>query len=221
MDIKKIIETIKIGCQFLEDEGYMFKSIDRHIWYEKNNINEGFKIEFSWIEYDHLLVSGLSANKRFDPIEKCMQHLLGGNLVDYYTIYFNGMDVKISPLLKHSKTINNTHFTIESEKDLYELIEYIKLYYYNYAMPFFKKYESIDIVNNELQDLLKTKKIQSLITSGSNSAIIRFYVIALKCNNKIIVDFFETTYFPFLKSQNTETNIKEFKMLQLIKVSCK
>ena len=69
----------------------------------------------------------------------------------------------------------------------------------NTVLDFFKNYKNIHFVNDQLKELLDQKKIQTVLTSMGNTTILRFYVIAFVSQNKPIMDFFNETYFPYLK----------------------
>jgi hypothetical protein len=117
----------------------------------------------------------------------------------------------------------NIEFLIRNENDLDLLFEFLKSFYYKTAINFFKEYENINAVNIKLQDLLQTKKIQSLLTdSGTNTAFIRYYTIGIISNKKFVYDFFEDTYFPYLKDQHeNDLETRELNLLEKLKNNLK
>lgn len=115
-------------------------------------------------------------------------------------------------------TGGNFRFTSNTVNDIELFCEFVKRFYERDIIEFFKSYEGINILDNQLKDLLEAKKIQSVLTSLDNSTILRFYVIATVCVNTQIKNFFRETYFPYIEANlDNELNKVEserFKLLQ-------
>ncbi|MBB1193578.1 hypothetical protein DNC80_07840 [Flavobacterium sp. SOK18b] len=220
MNRELYINTIKKECAFLEQEGYIFNQIENNIYYTKDSEREGCRISFSWLEYGDKFDSyGISAEKRFNIIEQEIQKILGGSLLNYYTIHKSPLVDYIPNCLKFSGTENKNCFITNSVNDIELFAELIKEFYSKTAFDFFESYKNIDTVNRQLKELLEAKKIQALLTSSmGNTTILRFYVIAIVCMNNPIKDFFKETYFPYIESSlDNEINKIEsdrFKLLQ-------
>lgn len=220
MNRELYIQTIKKECAFLEQEGYFFNQIENNIYYTKDLETEGFRISFSWLEYgDKFTTQGLSAKKRFNIIEEEIQKVLGGELVNYYTIHKSPLVDYIPQSLEFTESEKNIHFVTNTVNDIELFAKLIKEFYSKTAFDFFERYKNIDAVNSQLKELLEAKKIQTLLTSIDNTTILRFYVIAIVCSNNPIKNFFKETYFPYIEANlDNEINKIEsdrFKLLQI------
>lgn len=215
------IQTIKKECAFLEQDGYIFNQIENNICYTKDLETEGFRISFSWLEYgDKFVTQGLTVEKRFNIVEWEIQKVLGGELVNYYTIHKSpSVDIDYIPKeLEYLIQGDNIRFNLNTVNDIELFGELVKVFYSKTALDFFKNYENLDTVNKQLKELLVAKQIQTVLTSIDNTTILRFYVIAVISVNNPIKDFFNETYFPYIKANlDDEINKIEsdrFKLLQ-------
>lgn len=220
MDTELYIETIKKKCAFLEQEGYILTQLENNVFYTKEAETVGFRIRFSWLEYgDKFVTHGLTAEKRFNIIEKEIQKILGGNLSNYYTIHKSLSSVEYIPQgLEFTQVEENIRFAANTVNDIELFAEILKIFYSKTALEFFNNYEGIDSINSQLKELLDTKKIQTVLTSIGNTTILRFYTIAFLSVNKTIMDFFSKTYFPYLNN-NLDNELKKiesdrFKLLK-------
>ncbi|MCU0417321.1 MAG: hypothetical protein MUE33_09050 [Cytophagaceae bacterium] len=219
MDRELYIQTVKKECDFLEREGYIFNQIENNIYYTKDLETEGFRISFSWLEYgDKFATQGLSAKKRFNIVEQEIQKILGGELVNYYTIHKSPIVEDIPKELEFTVNEKNIRFVTNTVNDIELFAKLIKEFYSKTVFDFFESYQNIDTVNSQLKELLEAKKIQTLLTSIDNTTILRFYVIAILCMNNPIKDFFKETYFPYIENSldNAINKIESdwFKLLQ-------
>lgn len=220
---KELIEGIRMGCAFIEAEGYNFREIERNIIYEMNNSETGFCINFGWTEYDIMHISGLCVMKRFNIIETILQEVLGGQLNEYYTIYELASLDYIPEGLIYDQTQNNIHIQLRDNYDFEKFIEFMKFFYVNQVKGFIEKYNHLSFLNEQLQELFENKKVQSLLTDiGVNATIFRFYAIGMFCNNSFVDNFFEKTYFPYLhESQSSDIKKRELMVLLQLKKKLK
>ncbi len=223
MDLKEFLEKIETSCSFLEAEGYQLRKVDasvnRNFWYEKNTETGGYRIAFGWTQYgEEFHVKGLHALKRFNEVELQIQKVVGGDLTDYYTIYKAPATDLIPENLPHEATEDNIHFILKNERDISLFADFIKNFYIKTVIDFYNEYLKLNSVNTLLQELLETKKIQSLLTSTDNTTIIRFYVIAIISDNLFVKDFFKNTYFPYLDN-NLNNEIKKTEKERLEKIN--
>ena len=222
------LEKIKTGCSFLIAEGYEFINFEGNITYKKELSEEGFSINFRYYESEdsignYFRVDSFGALKRFNEIEIEIQKIIGLNLEDYYTIYTKPTWNYIPDKAEHRVFKDQIEFLIRNENDLDLFFDFLKSFYLKTVVNFFLEYESIKAVNIKLQELLETKKIQSLLTdSGTNTAIIRYYTIGIISNNKFVYDFFENIYFPYLLDQHeNELEKRELNILEKLKKNLK
>ena len=224
MDKKIFIGEIKSNSNFLYLDNYQFLEIgDCIIQFQKNMKENGYELTFQYHESADdkgyfFRVNAVSASKRFNTIEKEIQKILGGNLINYYTIHIKP-DINVIPKhLEHDNFLQNISYHIRDEKNVILFLEFVKTFYHQTAIPFFEKFNNINAVNEQLKNLLEAKKIQSLLTdSGGNSAILRYYAIGLMCNNQFVINFFNNIYYPYIFQQKDKLSIIEYNHLIKLK----
>jgi hypothetical protein len=182
MDHKLFIENIMSELPFLLADGYLLREVDRNIWFEKQTDFAGFRISFNYTEYGEAFhLSGLKASKRFNEIESVLQKVLGGNLNDYYTIYTNPDENTIPPGISYTKTENNFHFEIKETSDLHLFFRGMESFYQEMALPFYKCYESLNLVNGRIKEL-NNEHLSKFINNNNNLLFSRVFVIKSLCN---------------------------------------
>ena len=115
MKNQEFLEAMQSNCSFLENEGYFLRNVDpstnRNFWYEKSTLKGSLQMSLGWTQYgDEYQISGLTARKRFNIVEEEIQKVLGGELIDCYTILRSPEIEYISKDLPYSFTENNIHF---------------------------------------------------------------------------------------------------------------
>ena len=215
MEEIKLIKDICNECQFLIDDGYQYSIIEGIISYKKEIGEEGYELSLRYFEWTNSFyrIDAFVAKKRFNVIEQKIQNILKGEFENYFTIYILPTLNDI-PFVEHKIYDNHIEFIVKNSNDIEKVIQFFKSFYYQTAVPFFEKYNNIEVVDRQLQNLMETKKIQSLLTdSGGNSAILRYYTIGLMCNNQFVINFFENTYYPHISQQKDKLSIVEYNHL--------
>ncbi len=218
MEREQFINGVKSECQFLEQEGYAFNQVETNIFYTKNTTDEGYRISFSWVEYgDNFHVMGLIAKKRFNIVERHLQKISGGVLEDYYTIYINPSSGHIPAELRFEITENNIRFILSDENEIRLFGFFAREFYKTKVVEFYSNFSDLSKVDERLEELLETKKIQTLFTSDNNAAILKFYLVSFIFDNKKILDFFDKTYFPYL-NDNLSNEINKIELERFNKI---
>lgn len=118
MNHNLFIEIIKNHSRFSDDEDFMFREVDRNIYFEKRTANIGFRLSFAYTPYgDNFHVHALGAYERFNEVEEVLQQLLDSDIQSYYTIHVSPDESDIPPNLPHIKTENNFHFEIKEPEE--------------------------------------------------------------------------------------------------------
>ncbi len=203
------LQIIIKKCAFLEKEGFSFSQVGNNIFYTSISETEGFRIKWHYTEYgEKFHVYGPVAEKRFNVVEQEIQKVLGGNLTDFYTIYKNHSMTDIPKDLLYNKYNDSFWFILETENETNIFCDFVTQFYFEIAINFYKDYVRLDYIDRQLKVLLDTKNMQSILSSLDNATIIRFYIIAIISENQSIKDFFELTYFPYLKKNLDKERIK-------------
>src|SRR6218665_665907 len=193
MTLQDFLNTMKISCSFLEREGYKLRevntSVNRNFWYEKHTEIEGFRISFGWTQYgDEFHVKGLMALKRFNIIEKHLQKVLGGDLIDYYTIYKSPSIEYIPKELTYEATENNIHFVLKNTVEVNLFGFFVKEFYKNAVLIFFNKYSQFEQTRKDYS-LLERGKTASLILNTGTDIFYRELVIKHELNPNTANEF--------------------------------
>ncbi|MCZ8230346.1 hypothetical protein [Flavobacterium sp.] len=181
MTNQNFINIIKNECQFLENDGYQLKIIDRNIWYEKKTDKEGLRISFGWTEYDCLWISGLTANKRFNEVETLINKAINIDLIDLYTIHISPNPKDIPQGLKYIESSENINFEIYTYEESLLFIEFLKSFYYRTVVPFFEEYESLTKIIYWLNEKDISEHLNLIVSTG-NTLMLR-KLIVMKLNN--------------------------------------
>jgi hypothetical protein len=219
MNRELYIKTIKKECAFLEAEGYTFNQVDTNFFYTKNTEDEGFRIRFSWLEYgDTFVTHGLTAEKRFNIIEQEIQKILGGNLVNYYTIHKSPlMDNDYIPKgLEFQMSGENFRFETNTIKDIELFGEYLRSFYFQDVIKFYSNYkEFIEVAKS--YEKLERESISILILNTGNDIFYRELVIKNKSKSTDENNFIQMVVNELepMKENSTFGKILEnFKLLQ-------
>ena len=181
MDNKLFDEIIASKLGFLKVDGYSFRGVDRNVWFEKNTESAGFRIGFAYTEYGQIFhIKGLKASKRFNEIENVLQKVLGGNLVDYYTVYISPNEREISPGLLYKKTENNFHFEIANADDLYLFLKFVESFYEK-IHSFYNSYETLSQVYDKIKELSK-EHLSRFVSNSNNLLFARVYLVKSCCD---------------------------------------
>lgn len=215
MTQQNFIDIIKNECQFLENDGYQLKTIDRNVWYEKPSEKDGFRISFGWTEYDCFWISGLTANKRFNEVETHISKITNIDLINSYTIYVSPDSKDISKNLKYSENSGNINFEIYTCEELLLFIEFLKKFYNKIVIPFFEGYKNLTKVINWL-NAHDINQHLNLITSTGNTMMLRKLII-LKLTKDINFDDLYFRYMKFLTQKNIEKESPYVDMYDIFK----
>ncbi len=181
MELQEFLEAMKSSCSFLETEGYTLRKVDtsinRNFWYESHTATEGFRISFGWTQFgDEFHVNGLHCLKRFNIVEKEIQKVLGGKLIDYYTIHKNPSSDYISKELPFDSTENNIRFVLKNQQDIKLFADFVMGFlrkdceiFFNNFILFEKAYTAYSKLNRE--------QISSLLSGIDNTIFYRELVM--------------------------------------------
>jgi hypothetical protein len=217
MNRELYIQTIKKECTFLEQEGYILNQIENNIYYTKDSEQEGFRIRFCWLEYgDKFATHGLIAEKRFDIIEQEIQKILGGELVNYYTIYKSPLVDYIPKGLEFTKAEKNIRFVSNSVNDIKLFGEFLRNFYLQDVIKFYSNYkEFIDLVIS--YEKLERENISTLILNTGTDIFYRELTIKNKSRANDENDFIKMVLAelePMKENPTFGKILENFKLLQ-------
>lgn len=217
MNRELYIQEIKKECAFLEQEGYIFNQIENNIYYTKDLETEGFRIRFSWLEYGEKFDTyGLTAEKRFNAVEEEIQKILGGELVNYYTIHKSPSVEYIPNALEFSSSENKNRFVTNTVNDIELFGEFLRSFYLHDVINFYDNYkEFIDVAKS--YEKLERESISTLILNTGTDIFYRELVIKNKSKSENENDFIQMVVNELepMKENTTFGKILEnFKLLQ-------
>ena len=212
---QNFIDIIKNEFTFLENDGYQLRIEDRNVWYEKNTKKEGFRIGFSWTEYDCIWISGLTANKRFNIVEKLINPIINVDLINLYTIYISPNVDYIPESLNYTESNGKINFEISTYEESLLFVDFMKSFYDKTAKRFYEEYKNLENVNVWL-DKNDINNHVNLITSAGNTMMLRKLILMKLNNDKKFEDLF-FRYKDFLikkKSENESPYVDMFNTFQ-------
>ena len=181
MKLKEFIITVKQACRFIEQEGYTLRevntSLNRNFWYEKHERSQGYRITFNWTQYgDEFHVIGLHCLKRFNVVEQELQKILGGELIDYYTIHKSPLTDYIPVGLEFQVLRDNAHFVLREQNDILLFANFVKEFFFTETAEFFHLFEKLETVYKTYLSLGR-EKISTLISGIGNTIFYRELVL--------------------------------------------
>ncbi len=223
MTLNEFLESIKQACSFLEQEGYALRKVDtsvnRNFWYEKHSETEGYRISFGWTQYgEEFHVKGLSALKRFNSIEQEIQKVIGGNLIDYYTIHKSPSIEYVPEGLFFDRTEKNIHFVLKNQNDIELFADFIKEFYTKTVFMFYNQFINLSEVF-KAYCLLEREMISSLILNTGTDIFYRELIIKHKFKSSDKNDFVAMVLNELESIKNNATFSKMLENFNLIQLN--
>ena len=191
MEELKLIEQLRKGCQFLENEGYQYHCIEGQVKYVKNIENEGLAIEFRIFEWSkrNYRIDAFTALKRFNEVEKPIQNVIGGELENYYTIYTKPSLNDIPNEVEHTIFNESVEFIVKTDTDVDLIIEFIKNFYKNTALPFFERNDLLNTYN--FYKDLQREDISTFLLNTGNDIFYRELSLKKLFNQNGVFDYYD------------------------------
>ncbi len=175
---------------FLEMAGFRRRVVERNAWFEKQTAAEGFRISFSFTEYDQIHVAGLHAAKRFDEVERAVKSLGPGELHDNYTVHTGPEESQIPRGLSVTRTENNFHFVIDDAAAMGRFAVFVQSFFKQTALGFFDRYPSVAAVDAHLSTL-EDKAVADFVRQSDNRTFCREYAIKRIAKNEAADTYYD------------------------------
>lgn len=186
----EFLDEVSKEFSFLEMAGFRRRIVDRNAWFEKQTATEGFRISFSFTEYDKIHVSGLQAAKRFDDVARAVKSLGPGELLDDYTISVGPAESAIPRGLSVVSAGNNFHFEIGTASAMGLFARFVQAFYEQTALPFFDRYSSVAVVDAHLSTMAD-EAVSRFVNPGNNRTFCREYAIKRIAKNKAADTYYD------------------------------
>ncbi|WP_109437771.1 hypothetical protein [Aquimarina sp. AU119] len=203
MDRDLFIKQVKKDFQWLINLGYEFVHIETSIYFEKKSQDEAYAISFSWAEYNRFLIQNITAFKRFNKIEKCLNSV-NNNALDY-TIreLWNGEIPSDFEVVKNENHFINSFF-IEDYSQIKLFSQMIEDFFINEVKSFFSKYQDLKNIIDEM-NLLPSETKASMIVNTNNSTFMRIMAIKYFVNPQDGIEFYDETVKELAPLKNQRT----------------
>lgn len=203
MDKKVFLKCIHDEFRWILDLGYSFRPVDTSIYFEKNNDDVDYCINFFWAEFNEIKIQGLFAFKRFKLIENLIENVTGNlDFTIRLPLQYNDLnDVNLSILTPQGEIY------LSDEHDIKEFSVYVQELFNRVALPFYQNFSSLQEVGKWMNEN-NIKDHSKLLSVSNNSMMLRKLIILKEINSGEFSELYEK-YKTYLIEKN-ETKEKVY-----------